>query len=200
MRKILDFANVTAAVLVGAYLVLLTLFRTPGLRGMSEWLSSSGIAFACFVVGLFLLAINLNYLFREWRAGGFRRNVRVTSDQGMNEISVAAMEMLLLRDLRAEPDIIDPQLALTARGEGKPMLCELQLKLRRQDEVIRRMDEIKRKIRDDIDRLIPGGLTVEVQAEVRDFVAEPAREKEKAAEPGEFNGPVYSDAADSDSV
>lgn len=200
MRKIVDYANVTAAVLLGAYLVLLTLLRTPGLRGVSEWLASSGLAILSLLVGAFLLLLNLNYLLREWRAGGFRRNVRVTSDQGMNEISIAALEALLLRNLRAEPDIVDPQVLLTARGEGKPMLCQLELKLRKQDEVIRRMDAIKRKIRDDIDRLIPGGLTVEVEAEVRDFVSEAAREKDKPVEQGEFNGPVYSDVADSDGV
>ena len=200
MRKIVDFANVAAAVLLGIYLILLTLFRTPGLKAVSETLSSSGVSVIAFLVGLFLVAANLNVLLREWKAGGLRGNLRITTDQGMSELSVAALEMLLLRDLRAEPDIVEPMVSLTPRGEGKPMLCELQLKLRRQDDVIKRMDEIKRKIRDDIDRLIPGGLTVEVQGEVRDFVNEPAREKERAPEPGEFNGPVYTDVADSDSV
>jgi hypothetical protein len=47
------------------------------------------------------------------------------------------------------------------------------------------MDSIKRTIRDDLDRLIPGGLTVDVLVEVRDFVSDKT---------GEFNGPVYSDA------
>ena len=200
MRKIVDFANIVATVLLGAYLVLLTLFRTPSLKGVTEGLTSNGVVVVCFIVGAFLLVINLNLLLREWKAGGLRRNIRVTTDQGMNELSVAALEMLLLRDLRAEPDIVDPLVDLTPRGEGKPMLCELKLKLRRQEDVIKRMDAIKRKIRDDIDRLIPGGLTVEVQGEVRDFVSDAPREKSKAPEPGEFNGPVYSDASGSDSV
>lgn len=201
MRKVVDFANVAAAVLLGLYLVLLVLFRTPTLKGLPEWLTSSGIAVLCFFVGAFLVGVNLNVLLREWKAGGLRRSLRVTTDHGISEISVAALEMLLLRNLRAEPDIVDPMVNLTVRGDNKPMLCELELKLRRQVEVIKRVDAIKRKVCDDIDRLIPGGFTVEVQVAVRDFVNEQHRDKGgRIPEPTEFNGPVYSDAADSDSV
>ncbi len=201
MRKVVDFVNVVAAVLLGAYLVILVLFRSPGLKAVPEVLSSGGFAVLAFVVGLFIIAINVHVLLREWRAGGLRRNLRITTDQGTNELSVAALEMMLLRDLRSEPDIIEPIVTLTPKGEGKPILCELELKLRRQDDVIKRMDAIKRKIRDDIDRLVPGGLTVEVQAEVRDFVSEQPREQERAAPAAsEFNGPVYSDDGDSTTV
>lgn len=200
MRKIVDLANLTVSVATGAYLVLLTVFRWDVLKAVPEALASSNMAILCFLVGIALVIANLHVLFKEWKAGGLRRNLRITTDQGMSELSVAALEMLLLRDLRAEPDIVDPVVSLSPRGEGKPMLCILELKLRRQNDVIKRMDDIKRKIRDDIDRLIPGGLTVEVQGEVRDFVSETAREKEKAPEPGEFNGPVYTDVVDSDSV
>lgn len=203
MRKIVDYANITATVLVGAYLVLLILFRTTALRSIPEGIVSSGMGaqILCFLIGAFLVGVNLHVLIREWKAGGLRRNLRITTDQGKSELSVSALEMLLLRDLRAEPDILDPGVALTPRGEGKPMLCEIELKLRRQEDVIHRIDNIKRRIRDDIDGLIPGGLTVEVMVEVRDFVSEMPREKERMAPAeSEFNGPVYSDAGGSDSV
>ncbi len=201
MRKVVDFANVTVAVLTGAYLVLLTLFRTDGLKAVPSGLATSGTGVLCFFIGAFLVGVNIHVLIKEWKAGGLRRNLRITTDQGMSELSVSALEMLLLRDLRAEPDVVDPGVTLTPRGEGKPMLCEVELKLRRQEDVIKRMDSLKRKIRDDIDRLIPGGLTVEVLVEVRDFVSEQARNgREAMGKPGEFNGPVYTDAAGSDSV
>lgn len=202
MRKFVDFANVAVAVLAGCYLVLLTLFRTDGLKALPQNLSSSWTGFLCFLIGAFLVGVNIHVLIREWKAGGFRRNLRITTDQGMSELSVAALEMLLLRDLQAEADVVEPGVVLTPRGEGKPMLCEVELKLRRQEDVIKRMDALKRKIRDDIDRLIPGGLTVDVLIEVRDFVNEPATGKRDAMaeKPGEFNGPVYSDAGGSDSV
>lgn len=202
MRKFVDFANVAVAVLVGCYLVFLTLFRTEGLRALPQTLSVSWTGFLCFLIGAFLVGVNIHVLIREWKAGGFRRNLRITTDQGMSELSVSALEMLLLRDLQAETDVADPVVVLTPRGEGKPMLCEVELKLRRQEDVIKRMDALKRKIRDDIDKLIPGGLTVEVLIEVRDFVGDPAASRRDmlAEKPGEFNGPVYSDGGGSDGV
>ncbi len=203
MRKLVDYANVTVTVLTGAYLVLLTLFQTAGLKFVPEGLVSSGVmtTILVFAIGAFLVGVNIHVLVKEWKAGGLRRNLRVTTDQGKSELSVNALEMLLLRDLRAEPDVIEPAVALTPRGEGKPMLCEVELKLKRQDDVIKRVDALKRRIRDDIDRLIPGGLTVEVLVEVRDFVNESIREQKRSEPaPAEFNGPVYSDASGSDSV
>ncbi len=203
MRKLVDYANVTMTVLTGAYLVLLTLFQTTGLKFVPEGLVSSGTmtTIFIFIVGVLLVGLNINVLVKEWKAGGLRRNLRVTTDQGMSELSVNALEMLLLRDLKAESDVIDPIVALTPRGEGKPMLCEVELKLRRQDDVIKRVDVLKRRIRDDIDRLIPGGLTVEVLVEVRDFVSASIRgDKRSEAGPAEFNGPVYADGGGSEGV
>ncbi|MCL2001182.1 MAG: alkaline shock response membrane anchor protein AmaP [Planctomycetes bacterium] len=202
MRKVVDFANVTVAVLTGLYLVLLTLFRTDGLKAVPSGLASSGTGVLCFFAGVFLVGINIRVLIREWKAGGFRRNLRITTDHGMSELSVSALEMLLLRDLRAEADIVEPGVILTPRGEGKPMLCEVELKLRRQEDVIKRMDSIKRRIRDEIDRLIPGGLTVEVLVEVRDFISEQTKSDRGngSGTASEFNGPVYSDVAGSDGV
>ncbi|MDR1518857.1 MAG: hypothetical protein LBU23_01770 [Planctomycetota bacterium] len=185
MRRILDFANVAAAVLTGSYLALLILFSPESLLTAPEWLSGPGIGILSFLIGAALVGANIHSLAREWKIGGLRRNLRISTDQGMTELSVTALEMLLLRDLRAESDIVEPQVVLTPRGEGRPMTCEIGLKLLRQSDVIKRMDSIKRTIRDDLDRLIPGGLTVDVLVEVRDFVSDKT---------GEFNGPVYSDA------
>ncbi len=202
MRKIMDFANVTMTVLTGAYLVLLTLFATDGLRAVPEGLTASwGSRFLFLLFGAFLVGVNIHVLVREWKAGGLRNNLRITTEQGMTEVSVPSMEMILLRDLKAEPDIVEPSVILKPRGEGKPMLCEVTLKLRRQEDVIKRIDGIKRKVRDIIDRLIPGGFTVEVLVEVRDFVSESIRSRDSSGEAGDdFNGPVYCDAGGSDGV
>lgn len=200
MRKIMDFANVAFTVLLGCYLFLLPVFALFGsgrLTTVPVWLSSSGgLLFLCFVLGAFLVAANVCILVKELKAGGLRRNLQITTDHGQNKLSISALEMMLLRDLRAQPDILEPIVRLHPKPEGKPMLCELELKLKRQNDVIKRMDGIKRQIRETFDRLIPGGITVEVQAEVRDLVEDYPKTKEKAPE-GEFNGPVYADS-DSD--
>lgn len=203
MRKIMDFANVTITVLTGAYVVLLTLFATDGLKAVPEGLVASWGARLLFLFfGAFVVGVNIHVLVREWKAGGLRNNLRITTEQGMTEVSVPSMEMILLRDLKAEPDIVEPGVTLKPRGEGKPMLCEVTLKLRRQEDVIKRIDGVKRKVRDIIDRLIPGGFTVEVLVEVRDFVSDPPpAHRDSAGEAGDdFNGPVYSDAGGSDGV
>jgi hypothetical protein len=206
MRRIVDFANVTVTVLTGAYLVLLTLFGTEGLRLMPEGLVASwSVRFLFFLVGVALVGVNIRVLVLEWKTGGLRSNLRITTEQGMTEFSVPSMELLILRDLKAEGDVVDPVVTLKPRGEGKPMLCGVELKLRRQDDVLKRIDSIKKKVRDIIDRLIPGGLTVEVTVEVRDFVSESMRSTRTSGReilPGsaEFNGPVYSDGGGSDGV
>ena len=203
LRKIVDVANVTVTVLTGAYLVLLTLFATEGLRLMPEGLVGSwGWRLLFLLCGGLLVGVNIKLLLDEYRAGGFRSNLRITTDQGTTEFSVPSMELLILRDLKAEPDIVDPAVTLRPRGEGKPMRCEVELKLRRQEDVLKRIDSIKKKVRDIVDRLIPGGLTVEVLVEVRDFVSESMRSvsRDSHPEPGEFNGPVYADGGGSEGV
>lgn len=195
MRKVVDFVNVLATVLLGVYMVLLAVFRSGRLLSFPEWLASPGIVVFCFLVGLFLVVVNVKVLSAEWKAGGLRRNLRITTDNGQNELSVAALEVLVLRDLKAQPDIVDPIVTLQPREEGKPMLCLLELKLKRQNDVIRRVDAVKAQIREIFDNLIPGGLTVEVQAEVRGFVEDVPRSRENAEGEAEFNGPVYADGA-----
>lgn len=193
MRKVVDFANILASVLLGLYMVALAVFRSGRLIAIPEWLTSSGIIVFCFLVGLFLVAANVKVLSAEWKAGGLRRNLRITTDSGQNQLSVAALELLILRDLKAQPDIVDPIVTLQPRDEGKPMLCTLELKLKRQNDVIKRIDTIKHQIRDIFDRLIPGGLTVEVNAEVKGFVEDQPKQRESLSGGAEFNGPVYSD-------
>ena len=207
MRRIVDFANVAMTVLAGAYLAFLTLFATEGLRSLPEGLVGSwGPRLLFLAIGVFLVGVNIHLLVNEWKTGGLRSNLRITTEQGMTEFSVPSMELLLLRELKSEPDIVDPVVSLTPRGEGKPMLCEVELKLRRKEDVLKRIDGIKKKVRDVIDRLIPGGLTVEVLVGVRDFVAEGrsgvsgAPDRQSLSESGEFNGPVYADGGGSEGV
>lgn len=199
MRKVMDIANVTVTVLVGAYLVLLSASGYEGFKAVPEVIADSGLWIVFFLIGAFLVYVNVRELYRELKTHGLRSNLRITTEQGMTEFSVPSLEMLLLRDLKAEPDVVDPIVTLEPRAEGKPMRCEVQLKLRRQEDVIKRIDSLKRKVRDIIDRLIPGGLTVEVFVEVRDIVNESLRSRRDIAG-GEFNGPVYVDGGGSEGV
>ena len=91
MRRIVDFANVTVTVLTGAYLVLLTLFATEGLRLMPEGLVAAwSVRMLFFFVGVALVGMNIRVLVREWKTGGLRSNLRITTEQGMTEFSARA--------------------------------------------------------------------------------------------------------------
>lgn len=202
MRKIVDFANVAVTVLAGAYLVLLTLFGTDSLKAVPEGLLASwGVRILFLVIGGVLVGLNINELMKEWKTGGLRSNLRITTDQGTTEFSVPSIEMQLQRELKMEPDIVDPMVYLVPHGEGKPMQCKVELKLRRTKDGLKRIDEIKKHVRDIIDRLISGGLTVDVLVDVRDFVNESIRSQPVSrADGGEFNGPVYTDGGGSEGV
>lgn len=203
MRKLMDFVNVLMTVLTGSYLVLLCLAATDGLKAVPSGLTASlGLRIFFGAIGLFLVWINIRALIKDYRTGGLRNNLRISTEQGMTEFTVPSMEMLILRDLQAEPDVVDPTVTLTPRGEGKPMLCEVTLKLLRQKDVVKRGDAIKRQVRDIFDQLIPGGLTVDVAVEVTLVSDADSRRGGGSAAPaaGEFNGPVYTNVTSSDGV
>ncbi len=208
MRRIVDIANVAVTVVTGAYLVLLTVLATDRLRLMPDALAESWSfsRFLVLLIGAALVAANVKVLMQEWREGGLRKNLRITTEQGVIEFSAPSLEMLILRDLKAEPDVVDPVVALKPRGEGRPMLCKVELNLRRQKETPKRIDALKRQVRDIIEQLIPGGLTVEVVVKVNNVVSESMRRETRTSSreilprPGEFNGPVYSDGGGSEGV
>lgn len=209
MRKIiLDIANVVVTVLVGGYLVLLTLTGAGLLKAVPEVLASSlGIRILFFLVGAGLLYLNINELVKELKSGALRRILRITTDQGTTEFFVPSLEMQVQRELRMEPDIVDPVVMLTPHGEGKPIECKVELKLRnlKDSDNIKRSDGIKKKVRDIIDRLVSGHLTVDVLVDVRDFVSESTRtssrqDRSRLPESGEFNGPVYTNQSGSEGV
>ena len=177
LRKVVDCANVTVAVLTGAYLVLVTLFRTDGLRAVPTGLSTGGLGLLCFFIGAFLLGANLYFLKQEWRMGNFRQNLFITTDHGQNELHVAALEMRLVRDLRADPEIVEPAVTLIPQGEGKPMQCKVELKLRHDEErdIVSRTDRIMQRVREDIERIVTGGITVDISVKVKDIVSDAPR-------------------------
>ena len=196
MRKLTDFINVTAAVLLGLFLISLIFIRNERLLNLSAWLSTPSVIVFAVIIGLLLVAVNLNVLVQEWKIGGLRRNLRITTDNGPSDLWIAGLESLLLRELKAQGDILDPLVTLEARAEGHPMLCLLEYRLKRQDDVLSRSDAIKRLVRDTFQRLIPSGVTIEIRSEIRDFVED--MPVEKPLKKDEFQGPVYDYANNGD--
>lgn len=202
LRKIVDFINVTVTVLVGAYLIILCLTGSEGMKALLYGPSASWwLWFLFIIIGAILLGLNICVLYREIQIGGFGQYLSITTDQGTTNFFVPNLEMQLQRELAAEPDVVEPIVTLTPKGEGKPMKCEVELKLRSTKAGLKRVDEIKKRVRDIIDRLISGGLTVEVLVDVKEFVSEKSGIRpDSISGAGEFNGPVYTDGGGSESV
>lgn len=213
VRKIVDGTNVTVTVLLGLYLIVMC-FGSEALISLPAWLRSSWwLLTLTVVVGLLLVGLNILELYYEIKDGSFSQYfsqyLHLSTDQGRVSFYIPTLEMQLQRELKAEPDVVDPLVSITPHAEGKPLTCEVELKLRRtrdglkrNDEIngLKRIDEIKKRVRDIIDRLISVGLTVDVLVDVRDFINEPAGSREASPDAGEFNGPVYADGAGSEGV
>ena len=189
-RRIIDFVNVATGTVLGLFLVITAvsagaLWDTLFLRIRSApW----GLPNLILIAGLILVVVNVWTLARMWRAGFFHRKLRVVSDEGANELSIPSLESLLVKELKTQPDVVDPKVALESKGEGHPVVCRLKYKLKRQENVIRRADELKKLVKVTFLRLLPAGVEIEIVGEVRGLVTEETPSSEKTSE---FSGPVY---------
>lgn len=197
MRKVTDFANVAAGVLLGLYLLFLTISGAQRLIDLPAWLVSSwAIWLLAFFAGALLLYLNIRLLVQEWQDGGLRWMLRISTEEGPSELSVTALEALLVRELKDQPDVVDPLVTIYPKREGYPIICIIELSLKRQDDVIRRTDALKKMVRSSFLRLIPSGVTVEIRAEIRNIVDDAPTPANQTF--SEFSGPVYPEGTDDD--
>lgn len=197
MRKITDFVNVASGVLLGLYLFFLTVSGAQRLIELPAWLISTwSLLILAFLVGALLLYMNIRLLVQEWRDGGLRWMLRISTEEGPSELSVTALEALLVRELRDQPDVVDPLVTIYPKREGYPIVCIIELSLKRQDDVIRRTDALKKMVRTSFLRMIPNGVTVEIRAEIRNIVDDAPAPASQTF--GEFSGPVYPEGTDDD--
>lgn len=194
MRRYVDVANIVMAVLAGCCLVMLKL--SPELTQVRiEGIARGYSAYLAFVIGAVVVVANVMEALRELRGGGLRRNIEVTSEDGVNTISIIALERQLLDELRKVKDVVEPALHLEARGDGLPILCRINFKLSQSEDVMARADAIKKLVRDAFLKIIPSHISIEIHANVVDIVNAPVISPAPAAPmPGkknEFSGPDY---------
>jgi signal transduction histidine kinase len=183
-RRIIDFVNVAAGTILGLF-VLVFVIRHEGVSAFKVW--NLKLLNFILVAAVILVIVNAWALVRMWRAGFFRRKLRVVSDEGANELSLSSLEALLVKELKTQADVVDPKVTLESKGDGHPLLCHLKYKLKRQENVIGRADELKKLVKAAFLRLLPAGVEIAIVGEVHDLVSDaPAAEKS-----GEFAGPVY---------
>jgi len=192
MRKTVDAVNLFVCVVAGAYLVALPLLPDRVL-GPQARLATGWTGVVLFAMGAGLVLWNLIVACQEYRAGAYRRDLEITTEEGTNTVSIRALEDQLMAELRRAGDVSDARVALDARGEGVPLLCRLSFKLRCQDDVMHRVDELKKGVRETFFRIIPSGIGIEISANVSDLVGrdEPAPASAGAAPSEAFEGPKY---------
>jgi len=194
LRKLADWSNLAAAAGLGLYLLLLALLPPAAARRVA---AAPGAARGAWVLwapalaaGAWLIGINGRLVAGAWRAGGLRERLRLPAGDGAHLFSPEALEELFLRALRAEPDLADPGAALEVRP-GPALTVHLRFGLKEQEDIVRRMEEIRALVRGRLQRLIPAGVGLEVNVEVVEFT--PPAGPPPRGEGGGFNGPVYAD-------
>jgi hypothetical protein len=187
MHKIVDAVNLFLVVVGGVFLMALVC-RTGDLAEFLAGLAQGVPGALLFLVGLAAVVGNAIVGIRELRGGDFRRNLLLTTEEGVNTVNIRALEQQLLQELQKAPDVMDAAVAMEARGEGVPLACRLSFKLRRQENVMRRVDELKKAVREAFVKLIPAGATIEIVANVRDLVGE---NEAGLKQESEFLGPRY---------
>lgn len=201
LRKCTDWANVCAAVFLGAYLVSLWTGWSVFTGLPAAVASSGGLCFLAVLIGLFLLAANGYLLFQAYRAGGLRDSLRLAAVDGANMVSPDALEQLFKRALKNETDLRNPQVMLEVKS-GQVVALHLRFGLREQVDVVKRMEAIKAKVRDRFIRMLPDGVQLQIFVEVVELIADTGEHTEvdsRRARDGdekaatEFDGPVYSD-------
>jgi hypothetical protein len=190
MRKMTETLNIVVAMLA-AFNMLGLYFHHPLFANYHGRLFSGTIGGFMVVVAALVLLLNLLTAIQEYRRGGFRRNLLITTESGQSVFSIRALEAQILDDLGRAPDVTDAAVQMEVQGEGQPVLCHLAFKLRRQEDVAARVDQIKQSTRESFTRLLPTGVGIEIDANVTDLVSERAVSAGASGEGGEFSGPVY---------
>ncbi len=194
MRKCVDLVNVFVAVIAGAYLVILPLWPERAIAASEGLIGGTWGRILVVLIGAALVTWNLAVAVQEYREGAYRRSLELTTEEGTNTVSIRALEDQLRAEIEKAPDVEAVRITLEARGEGVPLLCRLTFKLRCQEDVMHRVDELKKKVRETFFRMIPSGVGIEITASVLDLVSkQKVASADEPATQGEagFMGPKY---------
>jgi len=201
LRKIVDWINAVAATGLGLYLLLLCLLGPGRLEGWPACVTESGWWWLlAFAAGLVFVAANALLLVQAWRGGDLARNLRVTTEGGSTAMSIVALERELAANLSRQKDIASPRVTLEQQANGLPVVCRLSFRLADRNDVLARVDLLKRQVREMFMAMFPGGIGLEIHAEVQGFsgngqIVTPTETAAAAAEmeesKREFSGPVF---------
>lgn len=195
MRRVVDVLNIVVSVFAGVVMIGL-LFRGNYTLERIEHAASDWRVVLLGALGIATVLLNIALAILEYRGGVFRKALEITTEEGANAVSIEALERQLLDSMSQADDVADARIHLDARGEGQPVICRLAFKLRRQNDVMHRVDELKKRVRETFLRIIPSGVGIEISATVTDLVesVQPAAAQTSGSSASgyEFSGPDFS--------
>jgi hypothetical protein len=190
MRKIIDTANIFAAIVFGSYLVALKIWSEALLTFQAEKLAGF-MGWILLLLGAALVVGNFMEAYRDYAESESQRLLEVTTEQGVNAISIHALELQLLDVLNRAGDVSAPKVSLVSREDGAQIVCSLSFDLKKQDDVMKRADELKKLAREKFLKLIPSGVGIEIRANVTDLIDGTLAASGVSRQSDEFSGPVY---------
>ncbi len=168
---------------------------------MEHWnkfidIKSNGIYGVLFVSGL-LIILNIYTIFHTLKQMRKRkRAIEITNDNGINSISIDAVQKRLSDMLNSNSDIIHPKLYLELGHKNKPIHCDVEFGLKCTQNITGRTDDIKAEITSAFNNLIPNGPGVIVKASIIDIEGDGSITTPKPDTV--FSGPVYPNEQDDD--
>lgn len=118
-----------------------------------------------------------------------KRAIEVQTDNGLNSISIDAVQKRLSEILASTEDVLHPRLYLEIGHKNKPVKCSVEFGLKCTKNITGRTDEIKGLLRDAFNIMIPGSSGIDIQASIIDIEGDAVTIKTKHETV--FSGPVY---------
>ncbi len=166
---------------------------------MTQWnklYTANGIYILLFV-SVILVLLNIYTILHTLKQMRKRkRAIEIENDNGINSISIDAVQKRLADMLSSNPDIVHPRLYLELGHKHKPIRCDVEFGLKCTHNITGRTDEIKSEITTAFNNMIPSGPGVMVKASIVDIEGDSTTVKPKNETV--FSGPIYPNNSEDD--
>ena len=197
MRTLVRFLNLIAVLAITGIIYWHQFENTSFMLHWNNFLETNGIYIMLFISGILTLLNIYTILHTLKQMRKRKRAIEIENDNGVNSISIDAVQKRLSDMLTTNPDIIHPRLYLELGHKHKPIRCDVQFGLKCTENITGRTDEIKSEITSAFNNMIPNGPGVTVKASIVDIEGDGTTVKPKNETV--FSGPVYpNDEDDSD--
>ncbi len=189
MRTFVRFLNFVVVFLVSGVIYWHEFYNTTFTPQWDKFIDANGIYILLFVSTL-LVVLNIYTILHTIKQMRRRkRAIEIENDNGINSISIDAVQKRLSEMLATTNDIIHPKLYLELGHKNKPLRCEVSFGLKCTHNITGRTDEIKSQITNAFNNLIPNSAGIMIKASIIDIEGDGAvikTEKDTV-----FSGPVY---------